>query len=72
MDKEDQKLLLSVCNGLGTYVVDERGNKIYKKDDDCLGERVICVPWTDLLEHPNMAVTQLRDCDPRLIIARDS
>ncbi|MEW5299072.1 MAG: hypothetical protein WDW36_002121 [Sanguina aurantia] len=36
MDKEDQKLLLSVCNGLGTYEQDEKGNRLYRKDDDCL------------------------------------
>ena len=32
----DVDLLLSVVKGLGSYVADGKGNRVYCKDDDCL------------------------------------
>ncbi len=34
----DVDLLLSVVKGLGSHVADGTGNRVYCKDDDCLGK----------------------------------
>jgi hypothetical protein len=37
----DMDLLISVSNGLGTFMQDASGRKVYVKDKDCLG--AICI-----------------------------
>lgn len=36
MAEVDMDLLLSVVKGLGSFVTDQTGSKVYCKDDDCL------------------------------------
>lgn len=36
MAEVDMDLLLSVVKGLGSLVADQKGSKVYRKDEDCL------------------------------------
>lgn len=49
MSELDLELLLSLVKGLGSFVADERGDKVYSKDADCLGEPSQPVQPADLL-----------------------
>lgn len=37
----DMDLLISVSNGLGTFMQDASGRKVYVKDKDCIGKMII-------------------------------
>lgn len=39
MAELDLELLLSLVKGLGSFLTDGKGEKVYSKDEDCLGKQ---------------------------------
>ena len=45
MAELDLELLLSLVKGLGSFLADDKGDKVYSKDEDCLGKPRLLWAW---------------------------